>query len=54
MLDIDEPQLDNIMALLLLSQHAYQSGQGKKAYMSLCKCAELIVSSDSNMFQLLQ
>jgi hypothetical protein len=36
-LDIDEPQLNNLMALLLLSQHAYQSGQGKKAYMCLCK-----------------
>jgi hypothetical protein len=36
-LDIDEPSMDGLQCLVLLSQHGYQAGQGRKAYMYLCK-----------------
>jgi hypothetical protein len=37
-LDIDEPSVDGLQCLVLLSQYSYQTGQGRKAYMYLCKC----------------
>ena len=35
--DPDEPQIDSLTTFLLLSQLAFQSGKGKRAYMYLCK-----------------
>lgn len=34
-LDIDEPSIDALQTLLLLSQASYQSGKGKQTYMLL-------------------
>lgn len=36
-LDIDDPSIDNLQTLLLLSVAAVAAGKGKKAYMLLCK-----------------
>jgi hypothetical protein len=36
-MDIDEPSIEAIQALLLLAQASFQAGKGKKAYMLLCK-----------------
>lgn len=35
-LDIDEPSIDSLQALLLLTVASTASGKGKKAYMLLC------------------
>jgi 3-dehydroquinate dehydratase-1 len=35
--DPDDPSIDGIQTLLLLSLALYANGHGKKAYMSLCK-----------------
>lgn len=36
-LDVDEPSIESLQALLLLTQAAFQQGKGKKAYMHLSK-----------------
>jgi hypothetical protein len=36
-LDIDDPSIDNLQTLLLLSVAFIAAGKGKKAYMLLCK-----------------
>lgn len=36
-LDIDEPSIDCLQALLLLSEAFTAAGKGKKAYMMLCR-----------------
>lgn len=36
-LDIDDPSIDNLQTLLLLSVTFIAAGKGKKAYMLLCK-----------------
>jgi hypothetical protein len=36
-LDVDEPTIEALQTLLLLSQAAFQQGKGKKAYMDLSK-----------------
>jgi len=36
-LDVDEPTIESLQALLLLTQAAFQQGKGKKAYMHLSK-----------------
>lgn len=36
-LDVDEPTIETLQALLLLAQAAFQQGKGKKAYMHLSK-----------------
>jgi hypothetical protein len=41
-LDIDEPSIDGLQCLVLLSQYSYQAGQGRRAYMYLCKCQRVI------------
>jgi hypothetical protein len=40
-LDIDEPCIEALQALLLLSQASFQAGRGKKSYMYLCKSPDL-------------
>lgn len=35
-LDIDEPSIEGLQTLMLLSQANFQLGQGKKTYMLLC------------------
>jgi len=35
-LDIDEPSIENIQVVLLLSLASFQAGKGKKCYMLLC------------------
>lgn len=37
LVEMDEPQMSSLITLLLLSQYAFQSGCGNKAYMYLCK-----------------
>lgn len=36
MVDIDEPSIESLQTLLLLSIAFYAVGKGKKAYMTLC------------------
>jgi hypothetical protein len=36
-LDIDEPSIEGLQTLVLLSQAMFQAGRGKKAYMYLCR-----------------
>lgn len=36
MVDIDEPSIESLQTLLLLSMAFYAVGKGKKAYMTLC------------------
>lgn len=36
--DPDEPSIEGIQTLILLSLALYANGQGKKAYMALSKC----------------
>lgn len=36
-LDIDDPSIDGLQTLLLLSQAMFQEGSGKKTYMYLCE-----------------
>ena len=36
-LDVDEPSIESLQALLVLTQTAFQQGKGKKAYMHLSK-----------------
>lgn len=38
-LDVDEPSIESLQALLLLTQAAFQQGKGKKAYMHLSESA---------------
>jgi len=40
-LDVDEPSIESLQTLLLLTQVAFQQGKGKKAYMHLSKCCSL-------------
>jgi hypothetical protein len=42
-LDIDEPCIETMQALLLLSQASFQAGRGKKSYMYLCKSPDVPV-----------
>lgn len=37
MIEVDNPTLDGLQTLLLLSQAFYAYGLGKKAYMTFCK-----------------
>jgi len=41
MVDIDQPSIENLQTLLLLSQTFYAYGCGKKAYMTLGMCIRL-------------
>lgn len=45
-LDIDEPSIESLQALLLLSQASYQTGKGKKTYMLLSKNCAFSGNSD--------
>lgn len=44
--DIDDPTIDGLQTLLLLSLAFFASGQGKKAYMTLCKLFQDISSRE--------
>lgn len=35
--DVDEPSIEALQTLILLSQAMFQAGRGKKAYMYLCR-----------------
>lgn len=37
MVDVDNPTIENLQTLLLLSQAFFAHGLGKKAYMTFCK-----------------
>ena len=37
MVDVDNPTIENLQTLLLLSQTFFAHGLGKKAYMTFCK-----------------
>jgi hypothetical protein len=41
-IDVDEPSIDSLQALLLLSEAFTAAGKGKKAYMMLCKYASIL------------
>ena len=43
-LDLDEPSVENIQALLLLSQAFYQLGRGKKSYMLLTSAINMALA----------
>ncbi|KAJ5812346.1 hypothetical protein N7474_008647 [Penicillium riverlandense] len=44
--DVDNPTLDGLQALLLLSQVFFAHGLGKKAYMTFSNCVAMIVALD--------
>ncbi|KAF2117760.1 fungal-specific transcription factor domain-containing protein [Lophiotrema nucula] len=45
-LDIDEPSIESLQALLLLSQASYQTGKGKKTYMLLTSAISMAIALD--------
>lgn len=49
-LDIDEPSIETLQTLLLLSQAMYQEGRGKKSYMYLCEMLMVYVYIHRLMF----
>ncbi|KAK2753912.1 hypothetical protein FQN54_007271 [Arachnomyces sp. PD_36] len=44
--DIDDPTIDGLQTLLLLSLAFFANGQGKKAYMTLSNCVGMVVALD--------
>ena len=42
MVDLDNPTLEGLQTLLLLSQTFFAYGLGKKAYMTFCMCSPLL------------
>ena len=42
MIDVDDPTIDALQALLLLSQAFFAYGMGKKAYMTFCKTGHFL------------
>ncbi|KAL4809116.1 type I 3-dehydroquinase-domain-containing protein [Aspergillus unguis] len=46
MIDIDQPSIENLQALLLLSQTFYAYGCGKKAYMTLGNAVSMVLALD--------
>ncbi|KAF7156543.1 hypothetical protein CNMCM6106_000575 [Aspergillus hiratsukae] len=46
MVDIDQPSMDGLQALLLLSQTYFAHGLGKKAYMTFTNCASMAIALD--------
>ncbi|KAF2184372.1 hypothetical protein K469DRAFT_727294 [Zopfia rhizophila CBS 207.26] len=45
-LDIDEPSIEALQALLLLSQASYQTGKGKKTFMLLTSAISMVFALD--------
>ncbi|KAF2467100.1 uncharacterized protein BDR25DRAFT_73218 [Lindgomyces ingoldianus] len=45
-LDIDEPSIESLQALLLLSQASYQTGKGKKTFMLLTSAISMVFALD--------
>ncbi|OKP06975.1 hypothetical protein PENSUB_6158 [Penicillium subrubescens] len=46
MIDVDNPTIDGLQSLLLLSQAFFAYGLGKKAYMTFSNCAAMAVALD--------
>ncbi|KAF7717420.1 D-galacturonic acid-responsive regulator GaaR-like protein [Penicillium ucsense] len=46
MIDVDDPTIDGLQSLLLLSQAFFAYGMGKKAYMTFSNCAAMAVALD--------
>ncbi|PKX93163.1 transcription factor domain-containing protein [Aspergillus novofumigatus IBT 16806] len=46
MVDVDQPTMDGLQALLLLSQTYFAHGLGKKAYMTFTNCASMAIALD--------
>ncbi|EAW10108.1 transcription factor domain-containing protein [Aspergillus clavatus NRRL 1] len=46
LVDVDQPSLDGLQALLLLSQTYFAHGLGKKAYMTFTNCAAMTIALD--------
>lgn len=51
-LDIDEPSIECLQALLLLAQANYQNGLGKKACMILCGHSSLDIAAFAMLISL--
>ncbi|KAF7171440.1 hypothetical protein CNMCM5623_003798 [Aspergillus felis] len=46
LVDVDQPTMDGLQALLLLSQTYFAHGLGKKAYMTFTNCASMAIALD--------
>lgn len=51
MVDVDNPTVEGLQTLLLLSQAYFAYGLGKKAYMVFCKSARFMHGSNANSCQ---